>query len=200
LVIASIHQPSTATFALFDRLLLLSQGSTIYNDRVGSVGLYFGSVGYEMPQYINPAEFVLELANTDFASNQELADSKLEGLVQSWEKSSQQATNKESISEIKNTPSSSVVLVEESEKRSVLQHAFVPFILVHRNFIKSYRDIIAYGIRMAMYLGLAILMGTVWLRLSPEQNNIQSFTNAIFFGGAFMSFMAVSSIHIYRFK
>src|ERR1700753_4302748 len=123
LVIASIHQPSTATFTLFDKLLLLSQGSTIYNDSVSSVGSYFGSVGYEMPQYINPAEFVLELANTDFAVNQELANSKLQGLVQAWEKSSQQVSINENISESKNNSPGSVSLVEEHEKRSVVQHA-----------------------------------------------------------------------------
>jgi ABC-type multidrug transport system permease subunit len=66
--------------------------------------------------------------------------------------------------------------------------------LIHRSFIKSYRDIIAYGIRVAMYMGLAVMMGTVWLRLNPDQGNIQSFINAIFFGGAFMSFMAVAYI------
>jgi len=43
-------------------------------------------------------------------------------------------------------------------------------------------------------MGLAVMMGTVWLRLSPTDNNIQSFINAIFFGGAFMSFMAVAYI------
>ena len=37
-------------------------------------------------------------------------------------------------------------------------------------------------------------MGTVWLRLSPHQSNIQPFINAIFFGSAFMSFMAVAYI------
>jgi ABC-type multidrug transport system permease subunit len=52
----------------------------------------------------------------------------------------------------------------------------------------------AYGIRIAMYLGLAILMGTVFLRLKTEQAYIQPLINAIFFGGAFMSFMAVAYV------
>lgn len=43
-------------------------------------------------------------------------------------------------------------------------------------------------------MGLAIMMGTVWLRLSSHQSNIQPFINAIFFGSAFMSFMAVAYI------
>jgi len=43
-------------------------------------------------------------------------------------------------------------------------------------------------------LGLAILMGTVWLRLGSDQSDIQPFINAIFFSAAFMSFMAVAYV------
>jgi hypothetical protein len=39
-----------------------------------------------------------------------------------------------------------------------------------------------------MYLELAVLMGIVWLRLTPTQGNIQAYTNAIFFDGTFMYF------------
>jgi hypothetical protein len=42
-----------------------------------------------------------------------------------------------------------------------------------------------------MYLGLAILMGTVWLRLPAIDYNMQLLANCIMFGSAFMSFMAV---------
>lgn len=37
-------------------------------------------------------------------------------------------------------------------------------------------------------------MGTVWLRLKGKQDHIQPYINAIFFSGAFMSFMAVAYI------
>jgi hypothetical protein len=42
-----------------------------------------------------------------------------------------------------------------------------------------------------MYMGLSILTGTVWLRLTADQGNIQSFATCILFGSTFMSFMAV---------
>ena len=51
--------------------------------------------------------------------------------------------------------------------------------LLHRSFVKGYRDLTAYWIRVAMYMGLAIMMGTVWLRLSTTQAHIQPFINAI---------------------
>jgi len=53
---------------------------------------------------------------------------------------------------------------------------------------------VAYEIRIIMYLGLAILMGTVFLRLKTSQEYIQPFINTIFFGSAFMSFMAVAYV------
>lgn len=66
--------------------------------------------------------------------------------------------------------------------------------LLHRSWIKAYRDIVAYWIRIIMYLGLAILMGTVFLRLKRTQNDIQPYINALFFSSAFMSFMAVAYV------
>ncbi|OCT53754.1 hypothetical protein CLCR_10508 [Cladophialophora carrionii] len=87
--------------------------------------------------------------------------------------------------------STAPILSSRMSRKSTLAIAWV---LLHRNFVKSYRDFIAYGTRVSMYFGLAIMMGTVWLRLSYHQNSIQPFTNAIFFGGAFMSFMAVAYV------
>lgn len=36
IVIASIHQPNWETFALFDKLLLLAQGKTMYSGPIGA--------------------------------------------------------------------------------------------------------------------------------------------------------------------
>lgn len=48
LVIASIHQPSTTTFELFDKLMLLSKGQVVYNGAVNKVAGYFAELGYEV--------------------------------------------------------------------------------------------------------------------------------------------------------
>ncbi|OCK81639.1 putative ABC transporter [Lepidopterella palustris CBS 459.81] len=190
LVIASIHQPSTTTFELFDKLLLLSRGRTAYNGPVAGVQEYFDSMGYKMPMYMNPAEFVIELVNTDFARDQGKATQQLENIQTYWGKSEHSMSI---IREIENAVSGSPSTNLEDDNGSA-NKLLLPFTLIHRSFIKSYRDVVAYGIRIAMYMGLAVMMGTVWLRLGTGQENINAFTNAIFFGGAFMSFMAVAYI------
>lgn len=193
LVIASIHQPSTTTFELFDKLMLLSRGKIVYNGTVTAINNYFAQLGYEMPLYTNPAEHVIQLVNTDFSHDHSKSSDRLAHLHTAWAKSSTAAAIAARIHETSTTSSALPTRTTHSSQDTATPF-LVPLTLIHRSFIKSYRDIVAYGIRIAMYIGLAILMGTVWLRLDPVQSNIQAFTNAIFFGGAFMSFMAVAYI------
>ncbi|MCJ1339732.1 hypothetical protein MMC09_005022 [Bachmanniomyces sp. S44760] len=186
IVIASIHQPSTSTFKLFDKLLLLSLGKTCYYGPVKNIKSYFDDTNNFMPPQTNPAEFVLELVNVDFASDRAAAKANLDRLHRRWKSLPASPL-------IKRIPAirSEFELRIPKVSKSLLQ---VPLTLLHRSFIKSYRDVVAYGIRIAMYAGLAIMMGTVWLRLNTDQASIQPFVNAIFFGSAFMSFMAVAYV------
>ena len=148
----------------------------------------------DIPLYMNPAEYLIDLINTDFAADQEVANKKLLQLQHQWSQSQEgQILNQSIASEIDGPLAKEADIGIDTSKGSP-SRALLPLTLVHRSIIKSYRDVIVYGIRIAMYMGLAIMMGTVWLRLSTKQDNIQAFINAIFFGGAFMSFMAVAYI------
>ena len=162
----------------------------MYNGRVTDIHRYFQSIQMELPLYTNPAEFMIDLVNTDFAPDQARANEKILWLQGEWNKSQEyHATNRKLEAESANREAFSIQTSRGSPNKLL-----IPIALVHRSLIKSYRDVIAYGIRIAMYMGLAIMMGTVWLRLATKQDNIQAFINAIFFGGAFMSFMAVAYI------
>ncbi|KAL6450303.1 ABCG1 ABC transporter G family member 1 [Candida maltosa Xu316] len=181
IVICSIHQPSTYTFELFDNVLFLSQGQTIYNGPVCDVVKYFDSHGYPIPAYINPAEFVLDLINTDFSGNSDVLDD----LVSKWSSESFEKCESENIDALETSAFSA-----KNEMKNI-------FFLIARSLTKARRDVLTYYVRLVMYFGLAILMGTVWLRLGDGQKNIQPFINALFFSGAFMSFMSVAYIPSY---
>ncbi|RSL63673.1 hypothetical protein CEP53_004346 [Fusarium sp. AF-6] len=189
-VVCSIHQPSTSTFNLFDKLLLLSGGKTHYFGPVADVATYYAEAGAALPQYVNPAEHLLELVNIDFAHDREEAARKLDKLQAAWQ-SSRQASELNSIIAVAEAAGGNLS-IEAVEKRPSMPS--LTLTLLHRSFVKSYRDVVAYGIRIAMYLGLAIMMGTVWVRLDADQESIQPFINALFFGSAFMSFMAVAYV------
>lgn len=63
-VVTTIHQPSTRLYQMFDKVLVLLDGTPIYSGRANQAMDYFGSIGY-VPgyNYVNPADFLLDLAN-----------------------------------------------------------------------------------------------------------------------------------------
>lgn len=159
IVIASIHQPSTTTFELFDKLLLLSSGRTCYFGPTLEVSNYFDRIGYPMPQHTNPAEFILDIVSADFSSrhdNGDEAKSKLQQVQSSWLQSMEAKSMDLQLSRLMKEQ-------EESGQRKRLStevvatarpgHHRIVLALLHRSLIKSNRDVVAYGIRIAMYLG-----------------------------------------------
>jgi ABC-type multidrug transport system ATPase subunit len=147
IVIASIHQPSTSTYTLFDNLFLLSKGKTCFAGPIVQAPEYFEGLGHPMPMHTNPAEFLLDLTNVDFASDKEAANKLLDEIHASWDASAQKnAASQDSVNEEKPAGYKISHLTGKSK-------LLIPFTLLHRNFIKSYRDVFAYGIRIAMYLG-----------------------------------------------
>jgi len=150
IVIASIHQPSTATFNLFDKLLLLSEGKTHYFGSVSGIIEYYESIGLEIPLHVNPAEFLLETVNIDFASDREAAAQRLDMLHKSWASSSYATDLAASVS-VAGAKQDGTTEITSMEKKP--SSPSLVLTLLHRSFIKSYRDVVVYGIRLAMYLG-----------------------------------------------
>ncbi|KAL4591883.1 hypothetical protein LXL04_004857 [Taraxacum kok-saghyz] len=62
-VITTIHQPSSRLFHKFDKLILLGKGSLMYFGKASEAMEYFSSIGCCPFISMNPAEFLLDLAN-----------------------------------------------------------------------------------------------------------------------------------------
>ncbi|RJE25448.1 transporter [Aspergillus sclerotialis] len=192
IIIASIHQPSTTTFQLFDKLLLLSAGRTCYNGPISNIESYLDRIGYPIPAHTNPAEFLLDIVSADFGGGKGPSKDPVKEIQSAWANSPEAAAlNRELSEHISSGMEGKSVSMEDIKRPNIVR---ITWALLHRLFIKSYRDVVAYGIRIFMYLALSILSGTVWLRLSTTQASIQPFINSIFFGSAFMSFMAVAYV------
>jgi hypothetical protein len=132
-VIASIHQPSASTFALFDKLLLLSRGGLCYAGPLSDVDRHFAVLGHPLPPHTSHAESLLELVDVDFARDKPAANALVRELNTAWRASrdSRRARNKLELG-------GRTSLGPPQPKASPF---VVPFILLHRNWIKSYRDV-----------------------------------------------------------
>ncbi|KAK4218881.1 hypothetical protein QBC37DRAFT_305318 [Rhypophila decipiens] len=60
-VIFTIHQPRSNIVALFDRLILLAQGKTVYSGPLHQCQDYFDHIGYSCPPGFNIADYLVDL-------------------------------------------------------------------------------------------------------------------------------------------
>jgi ABC-type multidrug transport system ATPase subunit/ABC-type multidrug transport system permease subunit len=68
-IVSTIHQPSSAMFGLFDKLMLLSDGNVAYFGPACEVRSYFSSVGYPFPPSYNPCDYLMQLLIDDVPCN-----------------------------------------------------------------------------------------------------------------------------------
>ncbi|CAB1099471.1 ABC [Ectocarpus sp. CCAP 1310/34] len=77
IIISSVHQPSSRVFNSFDQVILLTMGQTAYfGPAVDSLD-HFARLGHEPKGLVNPADYLLEITNSDFSDTnavQRLAD------------------------------------------------------------------------------------------------------------------------------
>ncbi|CAL1544612.1 unnamed protein product, partial [Lymnaea stagnalis] len=80
-IIFSIHQPRYSIYRLFDSLMLLSQGHTVYHGPSEEALEFFTSQGYVCQEHNNPSDFFLDVINGDpttFAANGMSVDEQVE--------------------------------------------------------------------------------------------------------------------------
>ncbi|SCU93773.1 LAMI_0E15544g1_1 [Lachancea mirantina] len=86
--VMSIHQPRADILFLLDQVCILSQGQDVYCGPVNKMVEYFGDLGYEVPQHVNPADHFIDLCSID--SRTEAAatftEQRLRDLIANWSK------------------------------------------------------------------------------------------------------------------
>ncbi|KAI9700921.1 MAG: hypothetical protein M1820_006682 [Bogoriella megaspora] len=60
-VVFTIHQPRSNIVALFDQLVLLAKGRTVYSGPLNSCQSYFDHIGYTCPPGFNIADYLIDL-------------------------------------------------------------------------------------------------------------------------------------------
>ena len=70
-VISTIHSPSSAAFAFFDRLILMCDGNIVYQGEAKSVTRYFNMMGMKINKYQNPADFFMKILTISYPKTDE---------------------------------------------------------------------------------------------------------------------------------
>ena len=138
-IICSIHQPRSEIWQLSDHVLLLAKGSPLYSGPRARCLAYFDLLGYILPPFVNPAEFLIDLAAIDTRSPdaEESSATRVQGLIQAFQVS-QENSGLQAIEE-----KSVVDQTESREGKSGQHHAALShqvWVLTGRTFKTTYRD------------------------------------------------------------
>ncbi|KAK9115466.1 hypothetical protein Sjap_014413 [Stephania japonica] len=205
-VIASIHQPSSEVFELFDRLYLLSGGKTVYFGRASAAYEFFAHAGFPCPALRNPSDHFLRCINSDFDKVKatlkgsmklrfERTDDPLEKITtaeairtlvdfySSSQLSYEANARVEEISKVKGT-----VLDSGGSQASFLMQAYT---LTKRSFINMSRDFGYYWLRLIIYILVTVCIGTIYLNVGTGYSSILARGACASFVFGFVTFMSI---------
>ena len=183
-VISTIHQPSSQVFQLFDRLLLLSRGEQAFFGPLQHAAAFFERTGMPIPPLTNPADHFLEAINYDFKAEKPAhVRVLLEAYLHSPEKHQLLAC-------IDQQAGGAVEVPGKYRTGWWTQFRW----LTSRTFWCYLRDPGVFWARFVMYLCLALMMGTLYLRMSDSAERILDRTAVLFFSVAFLCFMSIAAL------
>lgn len=205
-VIASIHQPSSEVFELFDQLYLLSSGKTVYFGQASEAYEFFAQAGFPCPALRNPSDHFLRCINSDFdkvkATLKGSMKLKFEGsddpldrittaeairtLIDFYRTSQHSYAARQKVDDISKVKGT--VLEAGGSEASFLMQSYT---LTKRSFMNMSRDFGYYWLRLVIYIVVTICIGTIYLNVGTGYNSILARGSCASFVFGFVTFMSI---------
>ncbi|XP_073013826.1 ABC transporter G family member 25 [Typha latifolia] len=201
-VVASVHQPSSRVYQMFDSVLLLAEGNCFYFGPGKDAMDYFSSVGFAPSFHVNPADFMLDLANgfaeMDYQGDHADKSSVKQALISSYNRvlgPKVKASTTAAVGDAPHIGSQRSFTSDHQEKKYSSSRIswFRQFtILLHRS-LKERRHETFNSLRVFQVMAAAFLAGFMWWH--SKMYNVQDRLGLLFFisifWGVFASFNSV---------
>eukprot|EP01018_Ginkgo_biloba_P024234 Gb_41809 [translate_table: standard] len=205
-VIASVHQPSSEVFELFDSLYLLCGGNTVYFGKASEACEFFAQSGFPCPPFRNPSDHFLRCINSDFDKVKATLKGSMKMRVERSDDPLEKITTTEAIKILLDSYHSSdyylaaqakvheisqvkgTVLESGGSQASFFMQAFT---LTRRSFVNMTRDAGYYWLRLVIYILLTICIGTIYLNVGTSYNSILARGACASFVFGFVTFMSI---------
>ncbi|KAI0381261.1 P-loop containing nucleoside triphosphate hydrolase protein [Hypomontagnella monticulosa] len=192
-IITTIHQPRSEIWDLFDNLVILSKGSPVYSGSMKECIPWFSDLGFQLPAFVNPAEFLIDHAAIDNRSPEleEESTQRVNRLKGAWnEKSLELFKPTEKVAEVKN----------ERKRPKMGQHAsfFRQLrVLTDRTLKVTYRDPMGMAGSILEAILMALITGYIFYDLSRDQSGIRSRQGALYISVGLQGYLFLT-FEIYR--
>ncbi|KAJ5156010.1 hypothetical protein N7492_008813 [Penicillium capsulatum] len=170
-VIVSIHAPRSEIWSLFDNVILLARGSALYSGPVSESLSHFEQCGHILPAFVNPAEFLIDLAAIDNRTEALEATSRtrMNILREQWRNRPCPVVPSEKKPDSLPAPESidTGIMKQVSFRRQL-------DVLTSRTFKTTVRDPMGVAGSLLEAVGMAVINGWIFLQLDESLAGIRS--------------------------
>ncbi|KAL8729169.1 MAG: hypothetical protein Q9166_004908 [cf. Caloplaca sp. 2 TL-2023] len=186
-IIVTIHQPGSEIWGLFDRLVLLSGGASVYSGPARDCLQYFENLGFSLPAFVNPAEFLVDLAAVDIRSSEleRASAQRVDTLKQAWRTACDHRASWITDEKIKTEPT-------HAKSKAGRKHASLSrqvAVLTARTFKITYQDPVGFVGSLIEAIIMAVLTGWIFLNLDGSLAGIRSREGAIYTAAALQGYL-----------
>ncbi|KAJ3087492.1 ATP-binding cassette sub- G member 2 [Quaeritorhiza haematococci] len=188
-VLMTIHQPRTDILELFDKILLLSAGRTVFFGPLSGSLSHFESLGFPLPPKTNPSDFFLDIITLDQRSD-ELKEESLKRINmfhEAWE-----SKKNRFLLDGKDVPDT--VVISTDEKKGAELAVPVPkgskwpsswigefWTLLDRNMKDVRRDKATIGATIGQGIIIMLVMGFIFFKVTDDAAGVQNRIGVLFF-------------------
>ncbi|KAL8170871.1 hypothetical protein V2J09_022675 [Rumex salicifolius] len=198
-VVASIHQPSSETFALFDDLFLLSRGEAVYFGEANEAVRFFAEAGFPCPITRNPSDHFLTCINSDFdrptttmegtSNERRRQQAEIEStLIEKYKWSEYAMRVRLRIQEISSMDESGIVGLKRGSQPKWWKQLTT---LTKRSSVNMSRDMGYYWARIAIYILLSISVGELFYDVGNSYSAILARVSCIGFVFGYMMTLSI---------
>lgn len=173
---------------MFDGIVILTKGSPVYSGKAEECIPWFAKLGMELPAFVNPAEFLIDIAAIDNRSPEleHASSERVERLKLAW---SDESVRRYDATIEKDTVQSAAA---DIPTQAALLHS--PFIrqtrvLTYRTWLTTLRDPMGMSGSWFEAAALGILTGWVFFSLDRTQAGIRSREGALYNAAALQGYL-----------
>ncbi|GAN09893.1 conserved hypothetical protein [Mucor ambiguus] len=226
-IVFTIHQPRSNIVTLFDHLVLLAKGCTIYAGPQTLIQQYFSQIGYTCPPGFNIGDYAIDLTMgaikcdserdtqvdvivQDTSDNNNATDGltpHLRQLAQAYDESNMAVELREEIAQSiqdtgNNSSGSSTSAILSGDTAIISTHKKPTFItqfriLSDRTFKNLYRNPMLMFAHYGIAVVLALVCGGLFYQVSNTIAGFQNRMGLFFFYEALLGFMCLTSLQVF---
>lgn len=187
-IICTIHQPRSEIWNLFDHVLLLAGGSPLYSGLAMRCVPYFERHGYALPPFVNPAEYLIDLAAVDTRSPEaeEASSARVQSLIRAFISSPEKislGTAEEKKSDQVHSPDDAI----SQQNHAPLGHQIN--ILTQRTLKVTYRDPLGMAGSIFEATTMAVITGWIFLQVDGSLSGIRSREGALYTAASLQGYL-----------